>query len=159
MQFFYTFIIFMHLFTHLFSILMLYQNFLNWLRYFNGYNIKNVVAKIFSTPTALVCEIHILQNVGARCKLDCKVKDTKGKGVKLSDLDDTIMDAWQVVVNSPSKELYADADAVLQFIKVCKQFPKNLNHVESSILEPLKGKMIKHGPTVLCILVTQQLIG
>jgi len=42
----------------------------------------------------LVCEFHILKNVRARCILYCKVKDSKGKIVKSSDLVDTIMNTW-----------------------------------------------------------------
>ena len=104
-------------------------------------SLMNAVGKIFPTSTALVCEFHVLQNVRARCKLDCKVKDTKGKEVKSSDLVDTIIGAWKSIVNSATKELYADA--VLQFRKVCEQFPKFLNYVESTILKPLKEKIVK----------------
>jgi len=94
--------------------------------------LMNVVANIFPKSTALVCEFHILKNVRARCILDCKVKDSKGKHVKSSDLVNTIMNAWEVIVSSSSEELYADA--VLQFRKVCEQFPKFLKYVESTIL-------------------------
>lgn len=34
------------------------------------------------------------------CKLYCKFKDPKSKEMKSLDLVDTIMDAWEVVVNS-----------------------------------------------------------
>ena len=100
--------------------------------------LMNVVAKFFPTSSALVCEFHILKNVRAKCILDCRVKDSKGKHVNSSDLVNTIMNAWEVIVNSPSEELYADA--VLQFKKVCERFQKYLNCVESTILEPLKEK-------------------
>jgi len=103
--------------------------------------LMNVVANIFPKSTALVCEFHILKNVRARCIVNCKVKDSKGKHVKSSDLVNTIMNAWEVIVSSPSEELYADA--VLQFRKVCEQFPKFLKYVESTILEPLKKKIVK----------------
>jgi len=79
-------------------------------------SLMNVVGKIFPTSTALVCEFHVLQNVRANRTLDCK-----GKEVKSSDLVDTIMGAWKSIVNSATKELYTDA--VLQFRKVCEQFP------------------------------------
>jgi len=39
----------------------------------------NVVEKVFPDATTLLCSYHIGQNVRAKCKLDCKVKDLKGK--------------------------------------------------------------------------------
>jgi len=51
--------------------------------------LMNVVAKQFLTSSALVCEFHILNNVRARCILDCKLKDFKGKHVKSLNLVDT----------------------------------------------------------------------
>ena len=38
----------------------------------------NVVETVFSNAATLLCSYHIGQNVRAKCKLDCKVKDCDG---------------------------------------------------------------------------------
>jgi len=45
------------------------------------------------------------------------------------------------LMHSPSEELYTNA--IVHFTKVCRIFPKFMNHVESTILKPLKKKIVK----------------
>ncbi|GAU30678.1 hypothetical protein TSUD_39020 [Trifolium subterraneum] len=98
--------------------------------------LMNAVAKIFPNSTALVCQYHIYKNVRAKCKSLCSSKDVKSK-----QLWNTVMGAWEEVMYSPSEESYVDA--VVQFRKVCEKFPKFINYVESTILDPLKEKLVR----------------
>ena len=50
------------------------------------------------------------------------------------------MDAWNVIINASTKELYADA--VLQFRNVCVKYPDLLKYVESTILDQVKEKVV-----------------
>lgn len=82
----------------------------------------------------------------ARCKSDVKVKTVKPKDsnaeqVKPNELWDTIMRAWDVVVDSHSEKVYADSNVQLR--KVCEKFPTFLKYVKSTILELLKEKIVK----------------
>ncbi|XP_024640748.1 protein FAR1-RELATED SEQUENCE 5-like [Medicago truncatula] len=43
------------------------------------YALINVVEYVFPKATTMLCSYHIGQNVRAKCKLDCKVTDLKGK--------------------------------------------------------------------------------
>jgi len=47
------------------------------------------------------------------------------------------------------------AEVVVQFIEVCRKFPKFLiNYVENTILNPLEDKLRGHGQLEPCILET-----
>ena len=50
-----------------------------------------------------------------------------------------IMDAWNHILNSSTKELYADS--VIHFRKVCEKYPALLKYVESTILDQVKEKI------------------
>jgi hypothetical protein len=85
-----------------------------------------------------------------KCITDCRVKpkvvkvDGKEKHVnevKPSEIVDTIFSAWEKVVESPTQESYASN--VMQFRDVCKNFPKFLDYVQSSILDIVKEKLVK----------------
>jgi hypothetical protein len=86
--------------------------------------------------TLLLCcfGIHISKHVKARCKTYCKVKALnykEGKEVKSKDVWKTIIDAWQAIVESESKETYFGFFRLFKI--VCTTFKKK--NVEDTILE------------------------
>jgi len=104
----------------------------------------NVVEKVFSNATTLLCSYHIGQNVRAKCKLDCKVKDLKGKNgaaIKHASVVKTVMAAWLDIVDSETEEAYIDK--LIRFKVVCAKFPKFLDYVEKTILDPVKEKFVR----------------
>jgi len=58
--------------------------------------------------------------------------------VKASDIVNNIMRAWENVVESPSKESYADV--VVHLCDGCKNFPTFFNYVKTMILNTVKEK-------------------
>jgi len=71
----------------------------------------NVVEKVFPDATTLLCLYQIGQNVRAKCKLDCKVKDLKGKNgvvIKAPSMVKTVMVAWLDIVDSEMEEAYIE---------------------------------------------------
>jgi hypothetical protein len=60
---------------------------------------------------------------------------------KHSKLVDTIFDAWEKLVESPTQELYAGN--LLEFQDACKDYPKFLHYVETTILKPFKDKLVR----------------
>ena len=61
----------------------------------------------------------------AKCKLDCKVKDLKGKNgeaIKSASVVKTVMAAWLDIVDSETEEAYIDTWT--WFKVVCAKFPK-----------------------------------
>lgn len=106
--------------------------------------LMNVVAKVFPTSTALLCQYHIAKNVRSKCKLLCKVveMDPKKKKEKQSELWDTVMRAWSCVVDSPTKEVYLENEG--NFRKICEKFPKFLEYVDKSIFNStVKEKIVR----------------
>lgn len=79
-----------------------------------------------------------------KCKLDCKVKDLKGKNgeeIKPASLVKTVMDAWWDIVDSETEKAYIDNWN--WFKVVCGKIPKFLNYVEKTILDPVKEKFVR----------------
>jgi len=71
----------------------------------------NDVDTVFPEATALLCEYHIERNVRPKCKIDCKVKDLKGKDgkdIKPNSMVKTIMRAWEDIVDSDTEKSYVD---------------------------------------------------
>jgi len=104
----------------------------------------NVVEKVFPNATTLLCSYHVGQNVRTKCKLDCKVKDLKGKNgeeIKLASVAKTVMAAWMDIVDSETEEAYIDNWT--KFKVVCRKFPKFLDYVEKTILDPVKEKFVR----------------
>jgi len=104
----------------------------------------NVVVEVFPKATTLLCSYHIGQNVRARCKLDCKVKDVKGKNgeaIKPASVVKTVMAAWMDIVDSETEEAYIDNWT--RFKVVYAKFPKFLDYVEKTILDPVKEKCVR----------------
>jgi len=104
----------------------------------------NVVEKVFPNAITLLCSYHIGQNVRAKCKLDCKVKDLKGKNgeaIKPALVVKTVMAAWLDSVDSKTEEAYIDNWTRLKV--VCTKFPKFLDYVEKTILDPVKEKFVR----------------
>jgi len=104
----------------------------------------NVVEKVFPKATTLLCSYHIVQNVRAKCKLDCKVKDLKGKNgeaIKPASVVKTVMAVWLDIVNSETEEAYIDNWT--RFKVVCAKFPKFLDYVEKTILDLVKEKFVR----------------
>jgi len=69
----------------------------------------NVVETLFHDTTTILCSYHIGQNVRAKCKTDCKVKDLKGKDgkeIKPGSVVKTVMAAWMDIVDSETEEAY-----------------------------------------------------
>ena len=101
----------------------------------------NVVANVLPGSCATVCYFHVGKNVRARIITDCKIKhnvvvvDGQKKIVnedKHSKLVDTVFDAWVKLVESPTQELYAGN--LMEFHDACKDYPKFLHYVETTIL-------------------------
>jgi hypothetical protein len=91
-----------------------------------------------------LCEYHIERNVRAKCKTNCKVKDLKGKDgkeTKPSSMVKMVMLAWEDIVNFDTEEAYVDN--CNWFKVVCEKFPKFSEYVESTILGPLKEKVVQ----------------
>jgi len=51
------------------------------------------------------------------------------------------MRAWDVVVESPTQESYTSV--LMEFQNVCKDFPKFLTYVESTVLDIVKEKIVR----------------
>jgi len=100
----------------------------------------NVVANVLPDSSAILCYFHVGKNVKSRIITDCKVKqnvvlvDGQKKIVdeeKHNKLVDTIFDAWEKLVESPTQELYASN--LVEFQGACKDHPKFLHYVETTI--------------------------
>jgi len=110
----------------------------------------NAVANVLPDSSAILIYFHVGKNVRSRIITDCKVKqnavvvDGQKKIVneeKHSKLVDTIFDAWEKLVESPTQELYAGN--LLEFQDACKDYPKFLHYVETTILKPFKDKLVR----------------
>lgn len=103
----------------------------------------NSIVKVFHTFYALLCRYRITKNVRSRVKPAAGTKQIKsedGKMVKESSVMEKIMDAWNSIVNSSTKELYVDS--VIHFRKVCEKYLDLLKYVESKILGQVKEKIV-----------------
>jgi hypothetical protein len=81
------------------------------------------VEKVFPKATTLLCSYHIGQNVRAKCKLDCKVKDVKGKNgeaIKPALVVKIVMVVWLDIVDSETEEAYIENWT--RFKVVCESF-------------------------------------
>jgi len=113
-------------------------------------SMMNAVANVLPDSSAILCYFHVGKNVRARITTNCKVKqnvvvvDGQKKIVdeeKHSKLVDTIFDTWEKLVESPTQELYAGN--LLEFQDACKDYPKFLHCVETTILKPFKDKLVR----------------
>ncbi|XP_058768454.1 uncharacterized protein LOC131642199 [Vicia villosa] len=104
-----------------------------------GPALMNVVAKVFPSSDALLCQYHISCNVRSKVKLVVGTKQVEtegGKPVMPGVVVDQIMDPWARIASSSTKELYVDA--VSQFQKICEKYPDLLKYIESIILDKVK---------------------
>ncbi|KAK2398613.1 protein FAR1-RELATED SEQUENCE [Trifolium repens] len=99
-------------------------------------SLMNAVETVFPRSTALVCRYHVFKNVRAKLKDLCKAKDKK-----LDDLLETLRLEWDSLVESSSEEEYGHA--VVKFRRVFEKFPKFLNYVEETVLDPVKEKLVR----------------
>lgn len=53
---------------------------------------------------------------------------------------ENIMDAWNGVINSSTKELYIEF--VIHFKSVCSRYPYLVKYVEGTILDQVKNKIV-----------------
>jgi len=113
-------------------------------------SMMNVVANVLPDSSAILCYFHVGKNVRARIVTDCKVKqndvvvDGQKKIVdeaKHSMLVNTIFDAWEKLVESPTQELYEGN--LTEFQDACKDYPKFLLHVQETIFKPFKKKLVR----------------
>ncbi|XP_050920384.1 uncharacterized protein LOC127138021 [Lathyrus oleraceus] len=107
--------------------------------------------KLFNTfPTVFILDsmyrtnkYHITTNVISQVKPAVGTKQIKtedGKMVKAGVVVEKLMDAWNRIVDSFTKELHADF--VMHFRKVCEKYPDLLKCVESTILDQVKKKIV-----------------
>jgi len=110
----------------------------------------NAVANVLPEISAILCNFHVGKNVRAKIITDCRVKPkvviVYGKEnlvneVKPSEIVDTIFHAWEKVVESHTQELYASN--VMEFQDACKNFPKFLHYVQTTILDTVKDKIVR----------------
>lgn len=50
------------------------------------------------------------------------------------------MDAWNVIINYSTKELYVDV--VIHFRRMCDKYPNLLKHNESTIMDQVKEENV-----------------
>lgn len=103
--------------------------------------LMNSVAKVFPTSYALLCRYDITKNVRSRVKPVVGTQQIKGEYeiiVKANVIVERIMDAWNVIINYSTKELYVDV--VIHFRKVCEKYLDFLKYVEITILGQRKEK-------------------
>jgi len=95
--------------------------------------LMNAVANVLPKSYAMNCYFHVQKNVKARCILDCTYPFGKksGKEVKHGDVVKKIMRAWEVIVESPTQELYANA--LVEFQDVCSDFPIFLTYAMTTL--------------------------
>lgn len=105
--------------------------------------LMNSVATMFPTSSPLICKYHITKTVRSRVKLAVGTKHFKGedgKMVKPGVMVEKIMDTWNGIISSSTKELYAEF--VLHFRSVCTIYPKFLKYVKGTILYQVKEKIV-----------------
>lgn len=98
---------------------------------------------IWFTSNALLYRYHITKNVISRVKPTVetkKIESEDGKMVKAGVVVEKIMDAWNHIVNTYTKELHVDS--VMLFRKICEENPDLLKYVESTIIDHVKEKIV-----------------
>jgi alpha-glucosidase len=98
-------------------------------------SLMNAVEIVFPNSTALVCRYHIYKNVRAKFKNLCRAKDQK-----MDDLLETLRLQWESLVESTSEEAYSHA--VVEFRRVFAKFPRFLQYVDETVLDPVKEKIV-----------------
>jgi hypothetical protein len=83
--------------------------------------LMNAVDVVF-LDAPLVCCYHVVKNVTEKCKQDCEVRDAEK--VKHSDVVKSMTDAFEDLLNSLTKERYAQT--VVEFRELCKRWPRFL---------------------------------
>ena len=101
--------------------------------------LMKAVDEVFPKATTLLCEYHIGKNVRARCKTDCKVKE--GSNIKPMEVVNAIIDVWEPIVFSQTEQEYMDN--CMRLKTACANFPKFLEYVETTILGPVKEKVVR----------------
>lgn len=101
--------------------------------------LMNSVAKVFHNSYPLLYRYHNTKNVRSRVKLAVGKKQIKGEYIitfKASVIEEIIKNAWTVIINYSTKELYDNA--ILQFRRVCEKYLGLLKYFESTILYQVK---------------------
>lgn len=105
--------------------------------------LMNSVATVFPTSSALLCKYHITKNVRSQVKPTVGTKQVNGKDRKMAKpgvVVEKIMNAWNGIISSSTKELYAEF--VLHFKSVCAIYPDLLKYVKGATLGLVKEKII-----------------
>ncbi|KAL5122085.1 PKS-NRPS hybrid synthetase [Glycine soja] len=92
--------------------------------------LMSAVQVVFPSSSNLLCRFHINQNVKAKCKSIVHSKEKQ----------DMVMDAWDVIVNSPNEGEYMQRLAF--FENVCLDFPIFGDYVKNTWLIPHKEKFV-----------------
>ncbi|KAK7393758.1 hypothetical protein VNO78_22322 [Psophocarpus tetragonolobus] len=92
--------------------------------------LMNAVQVVFPSSSNLLCRFHINKNVMANCNSIVHSKEQQ----------DLMMDAWDVVVNSPNEGEYMQRLAL--FERVCSDFPIFGDYVKKAWLIPHKEKFV-----------------
>ncbi|XP_058785176.1 uncharacterized protein LOC131660062 [Vicia villosa] len=102
----------------------------------------NSVATIFPSSYALLYRYHITKNVRSRVKPAVGTEHIAGKDgklVKAGVIVEKIMDAWNVIINASTKELYADVVIYFRTIMLLKYFTPEPRFPEPKKLAPSNG--------------------
>jgi alpha-glucosidase len=95
--------------------------------------LMTAVDRVFPKLAKLLCRYNISCNVRTNCKGKCGLdKDSEELG--------TMMAAWENKLESENEDSYADS--VIRFRQLCIPFPTFLEYVESTILGPVKEKVV-----------------
>lgn len=69
-----------------------------------------------------------------------QIKGEDGKMVKPSAVVKKIIDAWNSILNSSTKELYVEF--VMHFRRVCVRYPNFLKYVNGTIFDQVKENIV-----------------
>jgi hypothetical protein len=67
----------------------------------------NVVQTVFPNASPIVCRYHVSKNVLGKCKSLCKTRD--GDEMSHSKLVQRVMDSFEAVLDSQTKECYVQS--------------------------------------------------
>jgi hypothetical protein len=101
--------------------------------------LMNAIDVVFPDAQKLVCHYHVGKNVSTKCKQYCKVKE--GENLKHSNVVKSVTNAFEDLLNSPTKERYAEV--VLEFRELCKRWPRFVNYVQSTVLDTDEEKVVR----------------
>lgn len=93
-------------------------------------SLMNAVQSVFPSSTQLFCQSHITKNVKAKCKLLVHSKEKW----------DSVMDAWDSIMNSPNEDEYQKRLRKLE--DVCSDCPIFSDYVKNTWLIPYKEKIV-----------------